>query len=232
MIAPSLLLALALFLLWVALFVRSASTRREQLGISILGLLLSPGILLFSLLSDVERSSQLVPSMVGLEDFLTTFSLCGIAAVAYQVFFNRRRQALPKRDKRRALTKTPWPLHIVLLLSLWILLCAVLLILFKATPLSAALVSGLLIGMYMLMHRHDLLVDALLSGLFLAVLIFVLEYFFFVRLFPEYAGAFWQWNPRGSFLIRGVPLEELLWAATIGFTLGPLYEFVKGYRLK
>jgi len=46
------------------------------------------------------------------------------------------------------------------------------------------------------------------------------------------AASFWKFDTLSSFVIGGIPLEEILWAAVVGFTIGPLYEWLRRYQLK
>jgi hypothetical protein len=103
---------------------------------------------------------------------------------------------------------------------------------FSLTTIHALMIGGLLVGMYVIADRHDLLMNALLSGLFTSALVFITEQIFFVRLFPLDASLFWQWNALSKFVIGGIPLEEIMWAAVVGFTIGPMYEWLRRVEVK
>lgn len=225
-----LLASIIFFCIWLALFLFSSETRREQLIMSIVGLVLSPGILLIASYDFRQIVSDEVAT-VGIEDFLFAFSFFGVAAVIYQVLIGKHAHKI--RGSRYEVTHVGhWIGHLLLILGLWAFATLLLIEVFALSSIQGLIVGGLLIGMYVIADRHDLTMNALLSGLFMAALVFIVEQIFFVRLFPIDAAAFWQFDALSGFIIGGIPLEELMWAAVVGFTIGPLYEYLKRYQLK
>lgn len=224
-----LLTSIIFFVIWLALFLFSNATRREQLIMSVVGLVLSPGILLIAAYDYRQIVSDEV-SAVGIEDFLFAFSFFGIAAVIFQALVGKHAHKI--RGSRYEMTHIGhWVGHLLLVLGLWAFAALMLIHVFSLSSIQALIVSGLLVGMYIIADRHDLTMNALLSGLFMAALIFTVEQLFFIRLFPLEAATFWQWDTLSGFIIGGIPLEELMWAAVVGFTIGPLYEWLRKYRL-
>ncbi len=197
---------------------------------SIVGLVLSPGILLIASYDFRQIVSDEV-SGVGIEDALFAFSFFGVAAVIYQVLIGRHAHKL--RGSRYKIEHLGhWVGHLLLILGLWAFAALLLIDVFDLSSIQGMIVGGLLIGMYTIADRHDLTMNALLSGLFMAGLIFIVEQIFFVRLFPIDAASFWQFDALSGFIIGVIPLEELMWAAVVGFTIGPLYEYLRRYQLK
>lgn len=224
-----LLTSIVFFCIWLALFLFSNETRREQIIMSIIGLVLSPGILLIAAYDFRQIVSDEVAA-IGIEDFLFAFSFFGVAAVIYQVLIGKHAHKI--RGSRYEITHLGhWIGHLLLILGLWAFAALLLIEVFKLTSIQSLMVGGLLIGMYVIADRHDLTMNALLSGLFMVALIFLVEQIFFVRLFPIDAASFWQFEALSGFIIGGIPLEELMWAAVVGFTIGPLYEYLKRYQL-
>jgi hypothetical protein len=224
-----LLTSIIFFIIWLALFLFSNETRREQLLMSLVGLILSPGILLIAAYDFRQIVSDQV-AVVGIEDFLFAFSFFGIAAVIYQALIGKHAHKI--RGARYEITHLGhWVGHLILILGLWAFAALLLIHVFDLTSIQGLMVGGLLIGMYLIADRHDLTMNALLSGLFMAALVFIVEQIFFVRLFPIDAAAFWQFDALSGFIIGGIPLEEIMWAAVVGFAIGPLYEWLRQYRL-
>ncbi|HLD18330.1 MAG TPA: lycopene cyclase domain-containing protein [Patescibacteria group bacterium] len=225
--------SIVFFLFWVLTLLFSKKTRREQLLMSIIGLLLAP-IVLISALADVRRGPAEATSFVGWEDALFVISLFGLASVVYEIFAGRHLASL--REWPWVWSLRPHPLHwgfkLVLLTSAWVAAVFAILALMPLRPFSAFVLGGLLVGGYVLVHRHDLVANALASGLLAAVLVFFVEQFFFVRLFPEAAAEIWKMESLSGWMAGSVPVEELLWVAVVGFAIGPLYEFVRQKRLK
>lgn len=229
---PSFLIAsLVLFFVWLLLFLFSNSTRREQLIMSFVGLTLAPAILII-VADDYRHIISDTIAGVGLEDLIFSFSLFGIAAVIYQVLVGKHAHKIRGERWRHAHPAVHWYTHLILVMGLWGFISVLLIYIFELASIRALIVGGLLVGVYIIADRRDLLLDALLSGLFTAILVFLTEQIFFARLFPEAANAFWRFDHMTLFLIGGVPVEELLWAAVIGFTIGPMYEWLRRYELK
>jgi hypothetical protein len=65
-----------------------------------------------------------------------------------------------------------------------------------------------------------------------ALLVFIVEHLFFIRLFPNIATNYWEWDMLSTFILGGIPLEEILWAGIVGFTIGPMYEWLRRYSIK
>ncbi len=226
-----LIVSLVFFVIWLAILFFSHETRREQIIMSIVGAIMAPGIILV-VAEDYRNIVSDQIAVLGIEDLIFSFALFGIAAVIYQVLLGKH---LHKMRGERVKIKHPVThliTHLILVLGLWAFISLLLIHVFSLASIQALIVGGALIGTYIIADRHDLLFNALVSGLMLAILLFIVEQFFFVRLHPVDAAMFWQWNAVSKFVIGGVPLEELIWAATIGFAIGPLYEWLKRYELK
>lgn len=224
-----LIVSLVLFVVWLIFMLFSNETRREQVIMSIVGMVLSPGILIV-VASDFRNVIATDSTAIGIEDLIFAFSLFGIAAVIYQVLVGRHAHKLrgSRFDSKHIVH---WIGHLILILGLWAFGSLLMIHVFSLSTVNALMVGGLLVGMYIIADRHDLLMNALLSGLFTAGLVFVTEQIFFVRLFPLDASLFWQWNALSKFVIGGIPLEEIMWAAVVGFTIGPMYEWLRKYRV-
>jgi hypothetical protein len=225
-----LLTSIVLFIIWLAILLFSNETRREQVIMSVVGLVLSPAVLVI-VAEDYRQLVSDTASVVGIEDLIFAFSLFGIAAVIYQVLIGKHAHKL-RKGRYEMEHVGHWIAHLVLVLGIWAFASLLFIHVFEISSINALIVGGLLVGIYIIADRHDLMMNALLSGLFLAALVFMTEQIFFVRLFPVDAAGFWQLDAAATFLIGGVPLQELIWAATVGFAIGPLYEWLRRIELK
>ena len=223
--------SLAFFFVWLMLLLFSESTRREQLIMSVVGLVLSPGVLLIAA-TDYRQITSGTVSAIGVEDMLFAFSLFGIAAVIYHVLLGKHTHKLrgPKVKIDHAVTH--WLAHLILVLGLWIIMSLLLLEVFGLSSVQSGIVGGLLIATYIIAERQDLLFDALLSGVLVAALVFIVEHLFFARMFPDAASNYWQFENLSTFVVGGIPIEELMWAAVVGLAIGPMYEWLRRYALK
>lgn len=219
------LASLVLFIVWLVVLLFSSPTRKEQLIMSVVGLVLAPGVL-SAMIGDYRRLAGTNSGMIGFEDLLFSFSLFGIGAVIYHALIGAHAH---KWKGARLVHPHPvvhWLAGLIIVLSLWAFISLLLLSVFDLTSIRALIAGGVMIGIYVIADRHNLLFNALLSSVFTVVLLFLVEQLFFVRLYPEAAALYWN-TGNIALLIGGIPLEELMWAAVVGFTIGPLYEWLR-----
>jgi hypothetical protein len=229
---PSFLLtSLFFFLIWIVLFVFSKDSRKEQIIMSSVGLLCSPAVLIIAA-SDYRNILFDQPFFIGIEDFIFAFSVFGVAAVVYHVLIGQHGHKIRGERLKSKNTTLHFVSHLVLVLGLWAFIGLLMIYVFNLASVSALIVGGLMVGIYIIADRHDLLFNALVSGVVMAALVFVLEQIFFIRLFPEAALGFWKAESISHFLLGGIPLEELMWAAVVGFTIGPMYEWLRKIEIK
>jgi len=227
---PFLLISLVLFFVWSAMFFFGQSTRREQIIMSLAGLVLTPAILMVAS-SDYRTAGSLVSGFIGVEDLIFAFSFTGLAAVVYEILIGRR---LISIRHQHLWGKHPlnWFSSLVIILGGWALISCAAIFLFPINSIYAFMIGGLMVITFIIADRHDLLLDSLFSGLFMAILVFGLEQLFFIHLFPTEASALWQVDRLSGFLPGGIPVEEFIWFLIVGMAIGPVYEFVRHYRVK
>ena len=227
---PFLFVSIALFIIWIALLLFSKQTRREQTIMSFVGLLISPAIILVAS-QDYRSGFADQASSLSIENILFVFSLFGIAAVIYEVLFGKHTEKL-KKKKLNIKHPLHWVSHLIIIFGAWAFIAFSLMSAFSLASVQSFIVSGLLIGTYIIADRKDLLFNALLSGLLLAILIFLVEQIFFAYLFPESASILWQTSSLSGYFLGVVPIEEIVWAGVAGFAIGPLYEYVRDLKVK
>jgi len=227
---PFLLVSLVLFFIWSILFFFGRQTRREQIIMSVAGVVLTPAILMVAS-NDYLMANGASSAFIGIENFIFAFSFMGVAAVAYEVLIGRRLKPLRCKHFWGG-HHLNWIATLVILIGSWVAASAALILLFPIGSIYGFVVGGLLVITYMIAERHDLLVDALFSGLFMAVLVFGLEQVFFKHLFSVSSASFWQVDRLSGWNINQIPIEEIIWILVVGMAIGPAYEFVRHYRVK
>lgn len=215
---------------WLFFFVRQTSTRTEMLALGVLSALLAP---VFSLLSGTSLATVSTSGIeIGVLDIIFSFCFGGIAAVIFQEVLGKRyRTRIPLPLKRIRLNQS-WFLHLFLLFVLWAWLAVFFTLAVGVAAWQGVIVSGIFLGSYVIVLRHDLLIDAVLSGVLMTVVLFSLYELSFFREGADIATPWWGSTSTGAHLLMSVPLQALLWAATVGFVLGPLYEFARNLNLK
>lgn len=215
--------SLALFVVWALLLLLSRPTRREQLVMSLVGLVLAPAVLF---LAAAEGTGPIQGSM-GVEDLIFAVSFFGIASVAYEALMGTHLQTMRPTRKEPAHPLLAWAGRLLLALSFWSAVSVANLFVFELSVPRALAAGALLLTVYVIADRKDLLLNALVSGVFMAALVFLCQQLFYVRLFPVEA-AVRSWSM--PFSLGSVSVDVLLWSAMAGFAIGPLYEYVR--RLK
>jgi len=196
---------------------------------SLVGLVVAPGAILIAA-TDYRGTSALDASSFGIEDLIFSFALFGIAAVIYGVLLGKRAHALRGKRHRISSPTLHWGSKLTVISGIWLFTTLILLAELGVDPIQAFVISGVFIGIYIIADRKDLLYNALLSAVFIAVLVFLVEQIFFVRLYPD--AIFWSQEVTNGLLLAGIPIQEILWAAVVGFAVGPLYEYVRDLELR
>jgi len=153
-----------------------------------------------------------------IESVLFAFGVGGIVAVLYERLFAARHESIatPERAHRRH------RLHLLALFSAPILFA----LLFFTTawnPIYVAIAALTAGGFFTWYCRPDLKVKmlataALFTGVYFAYFLSL------IALFPGYVQAVWNLPALSGVLVLGVPLEELLFAASFGFFWSSIYE--------
>lgn len=155
------------------------------------------------------------------EDIIFGWCIGGIATIIYVIIVN---QNTYNKKRHRGHKK-----HVFIVLSIFaltLLLC----LLLNLNSIYASAVAFVIPACYILYKRHDLFLNALVSGLGVMSVMFVC-YLFVFSLINNVDDIFRQgWLIYGSAhdirLIANIPLTEMIWGFTMGFFVGPLYEFI------
>ena len=158
-----------------------------------------------------------------LESFIFSFAIGGLAAVLYEAFFPVRHRAFLRYKKVRM------QLHRLALVSPFLIF----LILFLGTPLNpiyVVLISLFAGSLFAMLCRPDLLKKVLLGGVLFLGLYF-LFFLVFTLFFPAFVEAVWNLPALSGILLLGIPLEELLFAFSVGLLWSSIYEHAHFYRV-
>ena len=149
----------------------------------------------------------------------------GVSAVLYEFVFTKH---LSKRISRKKV-----PNKITLLLIPVIIIVSLVLLNqgLGTNSIYASSISFLIIFSLIMVKRPDLFVDAVISGILLAIIMGVF-YFFYLQI-VDLSRIWFLYSGKGGYMLLGrIPLTEMVWAITWGMVGGPLYEFARGYKLK
>jgi hypothetical protein len=158
---------------------------------------------------------------VGIEDFLWAAAVGGMAAVVGEVSLKDKLDVLRKsRHKRHYL---PFAVVIVVFvaLELW----------HPGKTMLNTIVAFLVGDIVIAYLRPNLIALMIVSALNFTALYFFL-FLCVLALYPEFVERYYNHANLLGFYPGGVPIEELLFAATGGALWSVAYEYVHGYRLE
>lgn len=153
-----------------------------------------------------------------IESLLFAFGVGGGAFALYDLIFRRRTVNMPPAEHHRSRHR----FHFWAIASAPIIF-GVLVFATNLNPIYDAVVAMFAGGVAALYCRPDLA-----QKMFASATIFLLFYFFFfltlIIAYPGYVETVWNLKVLSGTLILGVPLEELLFAASFGFLWSGIYE--------
>lgn len=222
-----LLISLFLFLVWILFYVKNPISRKKILLVSLLtaplGLtepLFVPSYWSPFTLFDLARRTRF-----DLESLLFSFAVGGITAVLYETLWGRSRKPVSPHELHHARHR----FHNLALLSPLVSFS----ILYFLTPLNPiySTIIAMTIGTVATWFCRPDLLKAMVTGSLLFLIIYFLVFLIgFVWLFPGYVEAVWNLPAISGILIAGVPLEELLFAASLGAMWSSAYEHFSWYK--
>lgn len=160
-----------------------------------------------------------------IESFLFSFGIGGIAVVLYGMFFKNHCVPVSAAERHRSRHRYHW----------WAIVSApvIFAVLFFATalnPIYSAIIAMAIGGVAAWRCRPDLKKKMATSALLFLGLYFV--YFqMLIVLSPGYVEQVWNMEALSGVLIAGIPLEELLFAASFGFLWSSIYEHIAWKKL-
>lgn len=147
-----------------------------------------------------------------LEDAIFMFIAGGITAASYETIF-RKRIIVPKK-----------PRHHSRALIIGAFAAALFAIVFPLNLIYSLITFGLAGAATIWLERKDLIGQSLFGGGFFA-LIYFSSFLFFNFIFPGFVSHVFHIENLSGIFISGVPLEELLYAASFGLLWTPIYEY-------
>lgn len=212
-----------LFSVWLGIFLFRKDLRKEMFFGSLLGLPFGFSEFLFvpeywtppSLFNLIERVG------FGVESLLFGFLVGGIASVIYEFF--QREKVVPLSNAELKKHFLAYALVVGTFLSLEFI--------FPTKSIYNLMLSFVLGTTYILVARGDLMRQIIFSGALLSVVYFLL--FLLVNaLFPDFVHTVYSLENFLGVMVLGVPIEEIMFAFSVGACWSTLYEFINGYRTK
>ncbi len=209
-------------IVWLALFLIRKDLKKEILYGSLVAMPFGISDIIF--IPYYWNPKTLFNFVPGIESFVFAFFLGGTAGVLYEVF---AKNYLVKKRERREVKFS----HYFWLISIGLLSLIFLSIVFRMDLIYTSIVSMFIGATVIWISRKDLVGESLIGGV-----LFLIVYFLSLRII-DFAFSDWIINTWNLSVLRlpfvlGVPLEEILWALVFGMLWAPLYEDLRGYKLK
>ena len=158
---------------------------------------------------------------VGIEDFLWAAAVGGIASVVAEILLKERLSALRKVARKR---------HFAPFIAVAVVFTA-LQLLHPGKTIYNTIIAFAIGAVVIAVLRSDLIPTMLIGALSFTALYFVL-FLLVLFLYPEFVQRYYAISNLLGIYVRGVPIEELLFAGTGGAIWSVAYEYVQGYRLE
>lgn len=158
---------------------------------------------------------------VGIEDFLWAAAVGGIAAIVGEISLGETLASI--RQSRHKRHYAPFLVAAAVFLSLEFGL--------HWKTMTSTIVALTVCALVLAYLRSDLIKLMLVSAASFTVLYFVL-FLIVLALYPEFVRRYYNLPNLLGVFVRGIPIEELLFAASGGAVWSVAYEYVHGYRLE
>lgn len=213
---------LIIFPLWLFIFMKKPRSRKEMLIVGIVfGI---AGILIgkFYALQDYWHPSYILSQKLNIEDFFYGFLFGGIASEIYEFLFKY------EDSDRRLHKKTGLIITFTLVTAVTFLLLVDKL---NINSIWAHIIPPFIVGMWVVLVRRDLAKPAFINGLL--VLLLVIGWFNVIKIIlPNSFDMFWNSDVLLGIYLLGIPVEELLFAFSLGFGASFFYETIMGRTMR
>lgn len=206
--------------LWLWMF----SKRDKRKDMLFVGLCFGIGaVIIEKLYANVDywNPVYIFPS-IPLEDFYYGFIFGGISSEIYEVLFNKENS---KRRVYRTKKKLLVLFSVLTAFSFWLVVD-----LLKLNSIIAHIVPPLLVGLISGIIHKDIWKPSIINGIILAILTFI-GFQLLLIIYPDLFINHWHLDKLSGILILSIPIEEILFAFSIGFGAANLFEVVYGYKV-
>ena len=157
---------------------------------------------------------------VGIEDVLWAASVGGIASVTGEILLKEKLAARRKQPHKRHYSPFIIMGIVFMMLEVW----------HPSKTIYNTVISFVVCALVVSFLRHDLVLLMLVSSINFTILYLAL-FVYFLTLYPDFIQRYYNVPNLLGIYVFGVPVEELMFAASGGAIWSIAYEYVQGYRL-
>lgn len=158
---------------------------------------------------------------VGIEDFLWAAAVGGIASVIGEIWLREKLTAIRKLRHKRHYGPFILIVVVFVVLEVW----------HKNKTMDNTIISFAL-GAFVLAYLRRNLIPLMFHGTASFTILYFALFSCVLSLYPQFVQRYYNLGDLLGVFIHGVPIEELLFAATGGAIWSVAYEYVFGYRLE
>lgn len=156
---------------------------------------------------------------VGIEDFLWAGAVGGIASVVGEIVLKERLAARRKQPRKKHYA--PFVVMLGVFLILWFIQ--------PNKNIYSTAIAFAVCAVVVAFLRSDLIPTMLVGAAVFTILYFLL-FVYFLTLYPGFIDRYYNLPNISGIRVLGVPIEELMFAASGGAVWSVAYEYFQGYR--
>jgi len=150
----------------------------------------------------------------GIEDILSSIAYSGICFGIFEKFYSRRKNEFSERNFK-LLSLLAW-------ISLGLSITSFLFFIIGLSGINSTNIGMFTTGAVFYLFNSKYLKTGIKTSVVMATLYWLILVLICLPLFPDMFNT--TWNIKRSFYIVGVPLDEIIWAASTSFVAGPVYR--------
>ena len=217
---PWLAASLCLLGVWLIIFAVRPKLRKEMLTMSFLTMPLgfTEPIFVPEYWNPPSLFNLATNTGFDIESLIFSFAFGGIAAVLYEAVMNVKHQRVYDRGVFHVFSIT---LPAVVFLGLYLFS--------SLNPIYSVIISGFVGSFVVMACRKDLIVPTVFGGLIFLTL-YTLGFLIILFVYPGFS-SYWNVSALSGVFVFGIPLEELLFAFSMGMVWSTLYEHAMRLRI-
>jgi len=211
---------LPLLPLWLYGFIKNKESRIEMILCGIIFGFAAVAIGYVYATKDYWSPPYIFNNFLHIEDFIYGFLFGGIASEIFEIILRIKSVKKDQRPRK----------NLIIIFSLITLSCFVLFVnILNWNSIVAHIVPPLCVGIFCWVYRRDFIIPTMLSGIFLLIITFIWQSIVLL-IYPNAIIDIWLLENLSGIFVNGIPIEELIFAFSLGFGASCFYELIMGYE--
>lgn len=212
--------SLLLLPLWLYGFIKNKESRKEMILCGILFGFAAIAIGYIYAIKDYWNPPYIFNNILHIEDFIYGFLFGGIASEIFEIIL--RMKSVKKDQKPRK--------NLIIIFGLMAISCFILFVnILNWNSIVAHIVPPLFVGIFCWVYRRDFIIPTILSGIFLLIITFIWQSIILL-IYPNVIINIWLLENLSGIFVNNIPIEELIFAFSLGFGASCFYELINGHK--